>query len=562
MVKYADSYNPIFEYNEEIQSGRINACLKIKLVYKHIVENILNPDFEFEYSFRKANKAIEFIENNCRHSKGDLAGRLVKLELWQKAQIAATFGMVHKITGKRQYREVFLVVARKNGKSVMASGIGLKCLVADQEMGAECYSVATKRDQAKIVWDEASRMIAKSKPLSKRLKCLTGTINFKKKDSSFKPLSSESKTQDGLNPHLAIFDEMHAFTDINLYDVVVDGMSSREQPLILGITTAGTVRGKTFDRKYEQSEKVINGYQDKDGYKNERFLPLIYELDHRNEWTDEDSWIKANPNLGVSKRIDTLRAKVADARAMPDLVKNLVCKDFNIRETSSETWLTFQELLNEETFDINLLKPGYGIGGTDLSRTTDLTSADMLFRVPDDDIIYVESMYWMPEELLELRIKEDDVPYDLWYKNGLLRLCEGNKINPGDITEWYRELRDEKGIYLYRNGYDRYTAEMWVRDMKLNFGGKVMSEVIQGKKTLSNPMRLLGADLKSKKVNYNNNPITKWCLSNVAIDVDRNDNIQPCKTSNQRKRIDGFAAILNSYVVYNDEKDSYLSLVG
>jgi len=561
MIIYADDYNPIIEYNDKIQSGEIIACLKIKQVYKHIVKNINNPDFEFEYDSSQANKAIEFIENFCKHSKGEWGGKPIVLELWQKAFIAAVFGMVHKVERTRQYREVFKVVARKNGKSVEASGIGLKCLLADNELGAEIYSVATKRDQAKIVWDEAVRIVEMQKAFSKRLKCLTGSINYKKKDSFFKPLSSESKTQDGLNVHCAIFDEMHAFTDSNLYNVVVDGTSSRRQPLILTITTAGTVRENIYDEKYAQSEAVINGYSDPNGYKNESFLPVIYELDNRDEYINESAWIKANPNLGVSKKYDYIRAKIADAIEFPNRVKNLVCKDFNIRETSEQSWLTFDELFNPAKFSYEELKPKYGIGGADLSRTNDLTSAVMLFEVPNSDFVFVDSMYWIPEELFRERIKSDKVPYDKWYDEKLIRLCAGNKINPRDITQWYLELKNQKGIYLNKLGYDRYSAQMWVGDMEDNFG-KITLPVAQGKMTLSNPMLLMGCDLRSKVINYNDNPIMKWCLSNMAVDIDINGNVQPCKANNQQQRIDGGAAMLNAYVVYTDEKKNYRNLIG
>ncbi len=561
MIEYPDDYNPIFEYNEKIQSGEIVACEKIKKVYAHVVENINNPEFEFEYNPQKAIKAIAFIEKYCKHSKGKWGGKPIILELWQKALLAAIFGMVHKIDGTRQYREVFLVVARKNGKSVLGSGVGLKCLVADNEMGAEVYSVATKKDQAKIVWKEAKRMIKKSKALKKRLKCLVNDIVFEKNESNFAPLCSDSDTQDGLNVHCSVIDELHAWKNGKpLYDVIVDGTSAREQPLILGITTQGVIREDICDLKYEESERVINGYSDPDGYKDERFLPVIYELDNRSEWTDENCWIKANPNLGVSKSVDILRSKVAKAKELPGLVKNLVCKDFNIRETSSETWLNFEDLLNQEGFDIDELRPSYCFYGADLSSTTDLTSAGILFRLPDSEKIYYESMYWLPEELLERRVKEDKIPYDAWFDRGLIRLSQGNKVDYDDVTAWFLELMQEKEIYPFKIGYDAWSAQLWVKGMINNFGN-VMQPVRQGKQTLSLPMKLLKAELIAKNINYNNNPITKWCLSNVAVKTDINDNIQPHKTSNQRKRIDGFAAMLNAYVMYNDHKDDYLNLI-
>lgn len=434
-------------------------------------------------------------------------------------------------------------------------------MIADGELGPEIFSVATKKDQAKIIWLEAKRMIKKSPALNKRLKTLVGEINSELNDSIFKPLGRDSDTLDGLNVHGALFDEVHAWKDINLYDVIVDGTSSRDQPLIFVTSTAGTVRESVFDRLYDECELVINGYGDPEGYKNERLLPVIYELDERKEWVDEKAWKKANPGLGTIKKLDNLQSKVNKAKANPLLVKNLVCKDFNIRETTGESWLTFEQANNEAKFDIKELKPRYGIGGVDLSSTTDLTSACILFQVPGDNNIYVEIMFWLPEELLEQRAKEDKIPYDIWKDRGLLRTSQGNKVHYRDVVTWFKEMMEEKDIYLYKVGYDSWSAQYFVEDMKANFGQESMESVIQGKKTLSSPMKNLGADLSSKKIIYNNNPILKWNLTNVAIDIDKNNNIQPMKSSNQKKRIDGFAALLDAYVVYERNLESYRNMI-
>lgn len=549
-------------YNYLIKTGEEITSRKVKLVYKELVENIINnPKSEYEYSATKANHAIEFIERYCKHSKGSMGGKPFILELWQKALVSAMFGIVDKITGLRKFREVVLIVGRKNGKSTLSAAIGLYLMIADGELGPEIFSVATKKDQAKIIWLEAKRMIKKSPALNKRLKTLVGEINSELNDSIFKPLGRDSDTLDGLNVHGALFDETHAWKDINLYDVIVDGTSSRDQPLIFVTSTAGTVRESVFDRLYDECELVINGYGDPEGYKNERLLPVIYELDERKEWVDEKAWKKANPGLGTIKKLDNLQSKVNKAKANPLLVKNLVCKDFNIRETTGESWLTFEQTNNETKFDIKELKPRYGIGGVDLSSTTDLTSACILFQVPGDNNIYVEIMFWLPEELLEQRSKEDKIPYDIWKDRGLLRTSQGNKVHYRDVVTWFKEMMEEKDIYLYKVGYDSWSAQYFVEDMKVNFGQESMEPVIQGKKTLSSPMKNLGADLSSKKIIYNNNPILKWNLTNVAIDIDKNNNIQPMKSSNQKKRIDGFAALLDAYVVYERNLESYRNMI-
>ncbi|WP_413790401.1 terminase large subunit [Bacillus thuringiensis] len=560
-IQYPLSYNPIIEYYSLIESGKEIVSEKVRRIYKKLVSDIDDKESIYEYDSKKANHAIEFIENFCKHSKGKWGGKPIVLEVWQKAFIAAAFGFVHGIDGTRKYREVLLVVARKNGKSTVGSGIGLYLQIADGEPGSEVYAVATKKDQAKLVWLESKRMVKKSPALLKRIKPLVSELVSEWNDSTFKPLGSDSETLDGLNVHGAMMDEIHAWKDKNLYDVIVDGTSSREQPMIFMITTAGTVRESVYDMKYEEAEMLLNGLDDPDGYKDERFLPIIYELDKREEWTDPSKWKKANPGLGTIKKVDQLETKVNKAKANSLLVKNLLTKDFNIRETSTEAWLTFEQLNNPETFDIEKLKPSYGIGGCDLSSTTDLTAAKVIFMVPEDPHIYVKQMYWLPEDLLEQRSKEDKIPYNLWHEQGILRTTPGNSVHYKFVTKWFLEIRDEYGIYLPWIGYDKWSANYWVEDMQGYFGKEAMIPIAQGKQTLSSPMKLLGADLESKLINYNNHTIDKWCLSNTAIDVDKNLNIQPNKTKNQRRRIDGTAALLNAYVVLQEKRNDYLNMI-
>ena len=563
-IKYSDDYNPVIEYfnwiEENRKAGKLVVSQKVYKVYKYNVRIITDVDSEWEYDGKRANHALEFIENYCKHSKGKLGGKPFILELWQKAFVAALFGIVHKIDRTRKYQEALLTVARKNGKSTLAAAIGLYLQVADGEPGAEIYACATKKDQAKIIWLEAKRMIQKSPSLVKRIKCLVAELFANFNDSTFKPLGRDSNTLDGLNVHGALLDEIHAWQDDNLYDVIVDGTSAREEPVILITTTAGTVREHIYDKKYKEAEDTINSYDDPDIYGNERLFPVIYELDNRNEWTNEDCWIKANPGLGTIKQITQLRDKVKKAIANPYLVKNLLCKDFNIPETTGESWLTYEQADNRETFDIEKLKPKYGIGGTDLSSTTDLTAAKVIFKVPNDEHIYVLSMYWLAEDLVEKRVQEDKIPYDRWIEQGYCRTCPGNKINPHYVTEWFIEIQNTYDIYLMNVGYDAWSSVYWVEEMKNTFGD-IMVPVHQGKKTLSAPMKNLGADLEKKLIVYNNNPVDKWCLMNTAIDVDKNDNVQPIKTSNTRRRIDGTAALLDAYVVLEEKMNDYMSII-
>lgn len=560
MIKYPLAYNPILEYWEKIQNKEIRVSDKVFRTYKKVVKDIESPG-EYFYSSNRANHILEFAENYCRHSKGKFGGKPVQLELWEKAHLATVFGFVD-IEGNRKYQESLLIVGKKNGKSLLASVVGLYMLTADGEMGPEVYAVATKKDQSKIIWLESKRMVRKSPSLSKRVRSLVAELDTDFNDGVFKPLASDSDTLDGLNIHCVLMDEIHQWKQGKaLYDIMADGTSAREQPLVYITSTAGTIREDIYDQKYEEAEMVINGYEDPDGYKDEHFIAFIYELDNRKEWTDETCWEKANPGLGTIKNRNTLKDKVEKAKKNPLLVKNLLCKEFNIRETSSEAWLTFEQANNTAVFDIRELKPRYGIGGVDLSATTDLTAAKVLFKVPEDEHIYVMSMYWIPEDLVEKRVQEDKIPYDVWIEKGYVRTCPGNKISYRDVKAWFVEVQQEHDIYLNLIGYDSWSAVYFVEDMRDYFGKSSMVPVIQGKKTLSQPMKALGADLENNLIVYNNNPVDKWCLCNTAVDVDKNDNIQPIKGSKPRRRIDGTAALLDAYVVLQNNMNDYMSLI-
>ena len=553
--------NPIEVYWEWMNKNRIKVSTKIYKTYKYIIEFLADSDSEWEYDEGKANHAIDFIERYCKHSKGAMGGKPFILEPWQKAKVAATFGIVHKITGERKYQRVVLIVARKNGKSTLSAAEGLYLFIADGEPGPEVYACATKKDQAKIIWLEAKRMVKKSPVLSKRIKPLVAELTCDLNDGIYKPVGRDSDTLDGLNVHGATMDEIHAWTDKNLYDVIVDGTSARDEPLILITTTAGTVRENVYDDIYDEAERTINGYFDPDGYKDERSLFLVYELDDRKSWTDEETWMQANPGLGTIKKTEALRDKVNKAKANPKLVKNLLTKDFDIPETTSESWLTFETIDNRETLNMSELKPRYCVGGVDLAATTDLTCATIVFKLPDDIKTYVKQMYWLPGDLIEKRSHEDKIPYDVWEERGLLRRSGTNKVDYKDITKWFLEVQNEMDCYIFKLGYDRWSATYLVDELTQYFGKTVPVPVAQGAKTFSNPMKRLESDLRSKLINYDNNPILKWCLTNAAIKSDTNDNIALVKTSNPRKRIDGVASLMDAIIVLEDNYDEYMSLI-
>ncbi|MCM1213307.1 MAG: terminase large subunit [Lachnospiraceae bacterium] len=560
-VTYPSSYNPILEYWDRIRSGEIAACDKTRRWYRYLAHLVDSPG-EYFYSAKRANHILEFAENYCRPSKGTGARLPVRLELWEKAHLAAVFGFIDK-EGRRMCRESLLIVGKKNGKSLLASVVGLYMLVGDGEPGPEVYATATKRDQAKIIWQESRKMVRKSPTLLRRIKPLVSELSSEEyNDGYFRPLASDQDTLDGLDVHCGLMDEIHQWKNGRaMYDIIADGVTARQQPLIYITSTAGTIREDLYDQKYEEAERVINGLEDENGYHDIHFFPFIYELDKRSEWTDEECWYKANPGLGTIKDLDALREKARKALEDHRRIKNLVCKEFNVRETSTESWLTWEQIQNRERFDIRALKPRYGIGGADLSSTTDLTCATLLFMVRGDERIYVEQMYWIPEDLLEKRVREDKVPYDQWRDEGLLRTCPGNKVHYKYVVEWFLEMQNEADLYLFKCGVDDWSAEYFKEDLRNEFGKCVVDSVIQGKKTLSGPMKSLGADLEAKRIVYDDNPILKWCLYNVVVDVDRNDNIQPAKGKQGTRRIDGAASLLDAYVELGNNLEEYLSLI-
>lgn len=532
--------NYVIEYFEAIKAGECIVSKRVYKQYEKLVNEINNPG-KYIFDEAKALKPIEFIEQFCKHSKGEWAKKPVILELFQKAYISALFGFIDKDTGLRRYKESMFYVARKNGKSTMLSGIAAYMLVADGEAGAEIYSCATKKDQAKLVFDETLNMIHQSPYLSKHIKKRKTDLYFPLTMSKFQPLGKNSDTLDGLNAHCVIIDELHGVKDRNLYEVMKQSQSARRQPLLLMITTAGTVRECIFDDMYDYACNVVDG-----NFEDDTFLPILYELDKKEEWTEPGAWSKANPALGTIKKLDDLERKVEKAKNSPKDLTGVLTKDFNIRDTISSAWLTFDDINNVETFNIEDFKNCYAIGGADLSITTDLTCATLLLIDKETQKRYIHQMYWLPSDNFEERVKIEKIPYDIWLKRGLLRLCNGNSINYSDVTAWFVEMLNTHGITPLWIYYDSYSAKYWVEEMKA-YGFK-MERCIQGARTLSLPMQQLGADLKAKKINYNNNPILKWCLTNTGIQEDRNGNIVPIKNQAAKQRIDGLASMLDSYV--------------
>lgn len=545
--------NYIQQYYEAIEQKKVIVSTRVEKQYKKLIQDIQGHE-KYYFDENKANKPIEFIEKFCKHSKGEWAGKPVKLELFQKAYISALFGFVDKQTGYRRYKESLFYVARKNGKSTMLSGIILYMMIADSEGGSECFCVASKKDQARLVFDEVHNMVKQSPALTRHIKKRKTDLYFNATLSRLQPLGKNSDTLDGLNSHCVVMDELHSIKDRNLYEVMKQSMSARRQPLLLMITTAGTIRECIFDDMYEYACNIVDGT-----FQDDTFLTILYELDKKEEWTDEEAWAKANPALGTIKKLDDLKVKVEKAKVSPNDLTGVLTKDFNIRDTVSSAWLTFDDIYNPETFDINDFKNCYAIGGADLSITTDLTCATLLLMDKDTHKRYIHQMYWLPASNFHKRVNEEKIPYDKWLEQGYLRLCEGNSINYADVTAWFIEMLNKFEITPLWVYYDSYSAKYWVEEME-NYGFK-MERCIQGAKTLSLPMQMMGADLQAKKINYNNHPMLKWCLTNTGIQTDRNGNIVPVKNQSAKMRIDGMASMLDAYVGLFEHYDEFVRIL-
>lgn len=542
-------------YFEEVLSGEIVACKKLR----KLAERMLH-DFEHQgkwhFDQSKADRAVDFIERFCYIPSGRL-GQPFKLELYEKAIIETIFGWVDD-DGLRRFQEALVVVGRKNGKTSLAAAIEMYMLVADGEGSPQIYNLATNSEQADLCYKACQKMRKQSPLISKKVRKRQDDLWCDRNLGYIKPLSSKSDTKDGLDVHMATLDEIHAMKSRELYDVVKQGMSARDQPLLFQITTAGFVRNSIYDAQYEYASKWLDGELE-----DERFVAFIYELDEREEWEHESAWMKANPGLGTVKKLDTLRGFVQKAKSDPSFLPTVLTKDFNIPQNAASAWLTFDEAINIATYDFEEMNFRYGICGFDAADTIDLTCAQMLMMRPDDDHIYERSMYWIPEDAIEeydaMNKDRDGVPYRLWISRGLMRTVPGNKVDKRVLLDWLTELRDEEDLYTYAIGIDPWHIDDSTRrDLEAFVGKQRLFNVRQGAITLSQPMKQIRADYQANRIVDNNHPINSWCRMNVSIKADVNGNIQPYKkNADQRNRIDGFAAELDAYVVLCNLYDDY-----
>lgn len=544
------------EYLEAIKEGREVVSRKVLAVYEREVAWMGDESFPFRFDEDLGLRPITFIERFCKHSKGKWGKQSVALELFQKAKIQLAFGWVGA-NNKRRFRRVVDIRGRKCGKSTETAAVEMHMLTADGENGAEIYCTANKKDQSALVFNEAVNMRSQSPALRSVTKKRQSDIYCPLTFSIMKPLAADTKTMDGLNAHFFSLDEWHEARTRKVYDVMLQSQSAREQPMAWLISTNGFVREAFFDDMYDYCSKVAMWDE---GFEDYQLLPLIYELDSREEWTDETKWAKANPGLGKIKSIEFLRESVEQAKRDPTFLPTVLTKDFNIPENSAAAWLPYESCVNEAEACMENLEKSYAIGGCDLSSTTDLTCATLLIRKPKDPNYYVLQKYFLPQSRVDITDgnSKREAPYRLWAEQGWLHICDGASVDFHAVTEWFVDMVKEHDIRPLWIGYDRALAGYWVPEMVEH--GFDMERIAQGPFTWTYPMKQLAGLLEEQKIIYQNNPMLRWCLLNTAkksTNKDGIESIQPVK-SGATKRIDGMVSLLNAYTCYLNHEEEYL----
>lgn len=550
------------EYLEAIQSGAEIVSNKVRAVYEREVGWMDNPpaDFPFYFDEKEGLRHIEFIERFCKHSKGRFARKPVKLELFQKAKLQLVFGWRRKDNKLRRFKEVVDIRGRKCGKSTETAAVEWDVFLNDRENGPEVYCTANKKDQANLIYSECVNMRLQSPELKAITKKRQSDIYCQMNMGFIKCLASDTSTMDGLNPSFFSLDEFHAMKTSALYDVMLQGQSMRDQPLAWLIATNGFVREGFFDSKYAYWSSVATW---EPGFEDYTVLVLIYELNDRSTWQDPAHWPEANPGLGKIKKLETLSQNVEKAKKDPSFLPTLMTKDFNLPESEFASWLSYDQAVNEATYTMEEVSGSYAIGGCDLSAVADLTCATLMLRKPNDETIYVLQMYFIPQSKIDLleKTSSKEAPYKLWAEQGWLTICKGAQVDYSDVTKWFVRMVEEYDIRPLWNSYDRALSGYWVPEME-DYGFE-MEKCAQGPYTWSQPMKEMGAAFEQHKVNYNNNPILRWCLMNTGVkrtNTDSLETIQPVKIQTGR-RIDGTVSLLNAWVAYLKHYDEYMPYV-
>lgn len=514
-------------YIDAVLSDKIPVCHWAKQAVKRHV-NDLKRLKEYYFDEGAANEALSFF-TYLRHSKGEWGGRSFILSPWEQFIIYCVYGWKRKKEGFRRFTNAYVEVPRKNGKSTMAAGIGLYMLDGDKEPGAEVYSAATTRDQAKIVHGEASRMVQSSDEIKDFVRVFRDNLHVPDTASKFEPLSADYNTMDGLNVHCALVDELHAHKTRDMLDLLDTATGARRQPLIFMITTAGTRLASVGREMHEHAEKVLDRTI-QDG----SFFTVIYSIDEGDDWEDENNWAKANPNLGVSVKIDDLRRKSERAKSIPSALNAFLRLHLNVWTQAESAWIT-PKVWNASAGDVNPeeLRGRKCFGGLDLSTTTDISALTLSFPMNDGS---VKSLYWfwIPKDNIDERVRRDRVPYDVWVRQGYIEATDGNVIDY-DFIEY--KILELAAIYdIQELAYDPWNATEIVNHLMGE--GLPMVQFPQGIKLMSAPVKRFEIMVLSGKYHHGGNPVMNWMISNVAIYQDASGNVKIAKDKS-REKVDG-----------------------
>ena len=547
------------EYYNLIKSGEVIAGYWIKKEVRNLVKDLSNK--RYTYDTTEAHKRIGFMESMCLQSKAPYYMKPVQLMPWQKAWWEAVYSFRMSDTGCRRFTEALLEVARKNGKSTMFAADANTDLFVG-ECGTDLCCASNDDRQAKLIWSEVAGMRSRLDPK----KTVTGQnlteIKNRLRNINIFRLSARMPNLDGFNISKTYLDESHDISEENGQSVIAEacwrGMSSREEPLFLNCTTQGFNRDCYLDHKIDYAKKVISGE-----IEDIHFIAFLYEQDSETEiWTDETTWEKSNPSIryGV-KKVSKIKRDIETAKFDKATRIHLLTKDFNIPQSNATSWLMLEDFDYNATFNLDDFRGSFVLGAVDLSATTDLTNAKILLMKPGEKTKYVLSHYWIPEIKLD---SSDDkavgAEYVEWAKQGFLTIHDGNEIDLTDVADWFFRLYKDYNLKPYKIGYDQRYAKTFL-DRCAEYG--LETEMLNQGKYLSNAMKLTEADLKSRVINYNNNPVDKWCLGNCCCDVDNIGNIQPVKSKTEKnKRIDGAVTMIMLEEIQRRYRSDFLKMIG
>lgn len=530
--------NYIYEYHAKITSGEIVAGKWIKAIYKIIVDGLEKQEYFF--NAKAANKAIKFIENFCHHSKG--RNDLIKLELWQKAIVSVIFG-IQDAEKTRIFREIFIVIGRKNGKSLFASAIIAYMVYLEPEYGQEIYCLAPKLDQATLVYDGFYKMVQAEDELNELAKKRRSDIYYEETNSFVKPIAFNAKKSDGFNPQLVVCDEMAAWSGdagLKQYEVMKSALGARRQPMILSISTAGYINDSIYDELMKRSTSFLKGNS-----KERRLLPFLYMIDDVEKWNDIEELKKANPNMGVSVPESFFMDEIAVTENSLSKRAEFLTKYCNIKQNSSIAWLEYATVDGagiEKTLED--FRDCYAVGGIDLSQTTDLTAASVV--IEKGGVLYAFTQFFMPRGRVETLQATDGVPYDIFVKKGLITLSGDNYVDYHDVYAWFTGLVENYGIYILKIGYDRYMAKYLIEELK-DYGFQT-DDVHQGE-NLTPVIREFEGIIKDGNFKIADNNLLKTHFLNVALKHNMETRkFRPIKIE-QRAHIDGFVSVIDAMTV-------------